>query len=149
MTSAHHKATISIGDMVVTFEGPREFVEDQVARYMGLSSNQQGKSEIVAAREAPPTLPLGKLIEVKRPKGHAEMVAVLAFGLAESGLLEFTESDMRRAYIQAGARPPKVVAQALRDAKNKQDYIESGKKRGTYRLSSHGDRTVRFDLPRQ
>ncbi len=75
------------------------------------------------------------------------MVAVLAFGLAESGSVEFSESDMRRAYIQAGARPPKVVAQALRDAKNKQDYLESGKKRGTYKLSSHGDRTVRFDLP--
>jgi hypothetical protein len=149
MTPEFHKATVSIGDMVITFEGPRDFVEDQVARYVGLSSNQQGTSEIVLAREAPPVLSLNKLVETKRPRGHAEMVAVLAFGLAESGLGEFTESDMRRAYIQAGTRPPKVVAQALRDAKNKQDYIESGKKRGTYKLSSHGDRTVRFDMPRQ
>jgi hypothetical protein len=85
---------------------------------------------------------------LKKPRGHAEIVAVLAFGLADAGTEEFTEVDVRRAYIQAGVRPPKVVAQALRDAKNKQDYIEAGKKRGTYRLSPHGDRTVRFDLPR-
>ena len=149
MTSECHKATVSIGDKVITFEGPRDFVEEQVARYVGISSNQQGKAEIALAREVHPGLPLDKLVEAKRPRGHAEMVAVLAFGLAESGLVEFTEFDMRRAYIQAGTRPPKVVAQALRDAKNKQDYIESGKKRGTYKLSSHGDRTVRFDLPRQ
>lgn len=149
MASEHHKATISIGNKVITFEGPRDFVEDQVARYIGVPSKQQDTSGIVPAREAHPTLLLNKLVEAKKPSGHAEMVAVLAFGLAESGLAEFTESDMRRAYIQAGTRPPKVVAQALRDAKNKQDYIESGKKRGTYKLSSHGDRTVRFDLPRQ
>lgn len=149
MTSEYHKATVSVGDKVITFEGPRDFVEDQVARYVDLPSNYQGTSKTIPAGETPPTLPLSKLVEAKKPRGHAEMVAVLAFGLAESGLVEFTESDMRRAYIQAGTRPPKVVAQALRDAKNKQDYIESGKKRGTYKLSSHGDRTVRFDLPRQ
>jgi hypothetical protein len=149
MASEHHKATISIGEKVVTFEGPRDFVEDQVARYVGFSSNQQGIAEIAPARGATEILPPSKLLEAKKPRGHAETVAVLAFGLAESGLAEFTESDMRRAYIQASTRPPKVVAQALRDAKNKQDYIESGKKRGTYRLSSHGDRTVRFDLPRR
>jgi hypothetical protein len=88
------------------------------------------------------------LVELKKPRGHSELVAVLAFGLAESGIQEFSESEMRRAYIRAEVRPPKVVSQALRDAKNKQDYVESGKKRGTYKLSSHGDRTVRFDLPR-
>jgi hypothetical protein len=114
---------------------------------MGQSSNHQDVFQTLLAKEAAPALTLKKLVEAKKPRGHAEMVAVLAFGLAESGSVEFSESDMRRAYIQAGARPPKVVAQALRDAKNKQDYLESGKKRGTYKLSSHGDRTVRFDLP--
>ena len=89
-----------------------------------------------------------QLIEAKRPKGHLEMVAVLAFALAQSGVKEFTEEDMRRAYLRSGTRPPKVVSQALRDAKNRLDYVESGVKRGTYRLTHHGDRTVRFDLPR-
>jgi len=89
-----------------------------------------------------------ELAEAKRPSGHLETVAVLAFALAQSGIEEFTEAEMRRAYLRAGIRPPKVVAQALRDAKNRMDYIEPGHKRGTYRLSQHGDRTVRFDLPR-
>jgi len=68
--------------------------------------------------------------------------------VTESGMNEFSEQDIRRAYLRAEVRPPKFVSQALRDAKNKFDYLESGSKRGMYRLSNHGDRTVRFDLPR-
>lgn len=74
-------------------------------------------------------------------------MAVLGYYLTQNGHAEFTETDIRRAYIRAGVRPPKVIAQALRDARNKFDLIESGAKRGAYRLSAHGDRTVRFDLP--
>ncbi len=89
-----------------------------------------------------------EFVSQKKPRGHGEIVAVLAFCLRESGTLEFTADDMRRAYIRASVRPPKVVSQALRDAKNKYDLIESGTKRSTFRLSSHGERTVLFDLPR-
>ena len=77
------------------------------------------------------------------------MVAVLAFALTESGTAVFTDDDIRRAYIRAGVRPPKVVAQALRDAKNRYEFLEATANRGEYRLSSHGDRVVRFDLPRK
>jgi hypothetical protein len=77
-----------------------------------------------------------------------ETVAVLGFALTQAGIQEFTAEDIRRAYLRAGIRPPKVVAQALRDAKNRMDYIEFGGRRGLYSLSAHGDRTVRFDLPR-
>ncbi len=89
-----------------------------------------------------------ELIAEKQPKGHHEIVAVLAFGLTEAGTREFTGEDIRRAYIRAGVRPPKVVAQSLRDAKNKYDYLELAGRRGKYRLTNHGDRVVRFDLPR-
>jgi hypothetical protein len=89
-----------------------------------------------------------ELVVQKKPRGHAETVAVLAFYLRESGNAEFTADDVRRSYIRAGIRPPKVIAQALRDAKNKHDLIESGSKRSTFRLSPHGERTVLFDLPR-
>jgi hypothetical protein len=131
------------------FEGPREFVEVQVALYSKGASKLQDDvphGSLLAPQDHPQSL--RDLVAFKQPKGHSEMVAVLAFGLAETGIVEFTEEEMRRAYIQAGARPPKVVSQALRDAKNKQDYIETGKKRGTYKISNHGDRTIRFDLPR-
>ena len=88
------------------------------------------------------------MVEAKRPKGHSETVAVLAFCLSQGGAPEFSEEDIKRAYLRAKVRPPKVVSQAIRDAKNNFDYIEAGSKRGMYRLSNHGDRTVRFDLPR-
>ncbi len=88
-----------------------------------------------------------QLVDQKQPQGHGETVAVLAFCLREAGMIEFTADDIRRAYIRAGVRPPKVVAQALRDAKNKYDLIESGAKRSTFRLSPHGERTVMFGLP--
>jgi hypothetical protein len=87
------------------------------------------------------------LIAEKRPRNQTETVAVLGFCLAENGQVEFTEVDIKRAYLRAGIRPPKVISQALRDARNKFDLIEAGTKKGTYRLSAHGDRTVRFDLP--
>ena len=148
MTNITHKASVSIGDKVITFEGPRDFVEEQVAHYVEISSKFQASIEGEPSKGSPAGLSFQELVEVKKPRGHSELVAVLAFGMAESGVQEFNESDMRKAYIRAGVRPPKVVSQALRDAKNKQDYIESGKKWGTYKLSSHGDRTVRFDLPR-
>jgi hypothetical protein len=90
-----------------------------------------------------------ELIAAKQPHGHPETVAVLAFALAEAGTPVFTEDEIRRAYIRAGARPPKVVAQALRDAKNRYEYLEVTPNRGEYRLSNHGDRVVRFDLPRR
>lgn len=146
MTSQIVKATIEVADTKVTFEGPPEFVEAQVAKYTSpISSKQQEKH--VAQEETGP-LTERQFIQQKQPSGHVETVAVLAFALTEAGTTEFTEEDIRRAYIRAGVRPPKVVSQALRDAKNLSDYIEVGSKRGTYRLSHHGDRTVRFDLPR-
>jgi hypothetical protein len=89
------------------------------------------------------------LIQAKRPRSHPETIAVLAYHLAESGTAEFSEEDMRRGYIRAGARPPKTIGQALRDANNRYDYVETGRGRGRYRLTAHGDRTVRFDLPRR
>ena len=88
------------------------------------------------------------MITAKKPKGHHEIVAVLAFCLTEAGQADFGEDEIRRAYIRADVRPPKVISQALRDAKNAHDFLESAG-RGRYRLSAHGDRTVRFDLPRR
>ncbi|WP_128912098.1 hypothetical protein [Granulicella sibirica] len=140
------KATVIIGETTVTFEGPADFVASQVAIYTSKTSKQElmigGPSEYT-------TMSPKDLLKEKQPKGHHEIVAVLAFYLAQSGLEEFTEDDMRRAYLQAEARPPKVVSQSIRDARSKYDYIEPSKRRGAYRLSPHGDRTVRYDLPRR
>jgi hypothetical protein len=107
-------------------------------RLTSSSALQQGGELPISERD---------LVKQKRPHGHHQIVAVLAFALRESGMSEFTADDMRRAYIRAGVRPPKVMAQALRDAKNKYELVELGSKKSAFRLSAHGERTVLFDLP--
>jgi len=139
------KATIEYEDKRITFEGPSEFVESQVKLF---TTKESKKISTHVSTNVPTDNSPARLVKEKLPKGHHEIVAVLAFSLAEQGLDEFSEEDMRRAYLHAHIRPPKVIGQALRDAKNKYDLILLGKKRGTYRLSPHGDRTVRFDLPK-
>lgn len=146
------KATITVDDKIVTFEGPQDFVDFQVAKYMGHCISSDNSNNIISVPAlVEPRIQSGltekQLVEAKQPRGHSETIAVLAFALAEAGTTEFTEEDIRRAYIRADVRPPKVVGQAIRDAKGGFDYVEFGKKRGTYKLSNHGDRTVRFDMP--
>ncbi|MGH9498174.1 MAG: hypothetical protein ACRD3L_03455 [Terriglobales bacterium] len=152
MTGKSFKGEIQFGDRKMKFEGPKEFVQEMVARYSG-TSNPQAKIENQEYSFGKAILPAGgierTLITTKRPRGHNEIVAVLAFALTESGTKEFGEDDIRRAYIRAGVRPPKVVAQALRDAKNKYEFLELAGARGRYRLTNHGDTVVRFDLPRE
>ncbi len=129
----------------ITFEGPSEFVSAQLEVFRRQESK---KEELMKPSEEYSGGSAAEIVGEKRPKGHHEIVAVLGFYVSDQGVTEFTEEDIKRAYLQARVRPPKVIGQALRDAKNKYDYIMAGKERGTYKLSPHGDRTVRFDLPR-
>lgn len=146
-------ATITVNNSEVTIKGPKEFVQAEIERLALLLTSTSGRKaqseEATADLNADEeSMSERQLLDVKEPQGHAEIVAVLAFALHHRhGLQEFTEEDMKRAYIRAKVRPPKFVGQALRDAKNKSDFIEYGSGRGTYKLSHHGDRTVRFDLP--
>jgi hypothetical protein len=143
------KATIMLGDSKITVEGPAGFVQAQIERFAGMQRGTTTADGIGASTGASPQHSTEKqLVAEKRPRGHHEIVALLAFALTESGTKEFTDEDIRRAYIRAGVRPPKYVSQALRDAKNKFDYIATGSKRGSYRLSNHGESLIRFDLPR-
>ena len=144
-----YRATIRIGDKSITFEGPKEFVEEQISRYATpQTSKHQAIVPSTGTPSAPPAISEQAFIQIKRPRSHPETIAVLAFYLAENGLEEFTEDHIRQAYRRAVIRPPRVAAQAIRDAKNRYGYIEKGSRRGKYRLTPHGDRTVRFDLPR-
>lgn len=137
--------TVTVDNRRITLEGPEDFVRAEVRRFTSTrDEGVKGASVNNADRTA---LTERDLIAQKRPRNQTETVAVLGFCLAENGHGEFTEVDIKRAYVRANVRPPKVISQALRDARNKFDLIEAGTKKGTYRLSAHGDRTVRFDLP--
>jgi hypothetical protein len=147
------KATITKGDVKIVLEGPKDFIDQQVAKYALLSETSKNDIKNLN-REMPKRLGETEqrgerqLIAEKQPKGHSEIIAVLGSCLAEAGQPEFGEEEIKRAYIRANVRPPKVLSQALIDAKRKHDYLEAVA-RGRYRLSAHGDRTVRFDLPRR
>jgi hypothetical protein len=149
------EATITIGDRKVTLEGPEDFVREEIERLAGAARPvaksepnpvSSGAASASAGSEA--GLNEADFIAQKKPSGHNEIVAVLAYVLAKNGRAEFTPDEMKRAYLRANVRPPKVVGQALRDAKNTRDFLEKGSKVGTFKLSDHGERTVLFDLPR-
>lgn len=139
------KATVTIDNRRITIEGPEDFVRTEVRRFT--SSGGDGEADTPPNNARGAALTERDLIAQKRPRNQTETVAVLGFCLAENGHGEFTVADIKRAYIRAGVRPPGVISQALRDARNKFDLIEAGTKKGAYRLSAHGERTVRFDLP--
>ncbi len=144
------EVTVTLGDRRVTLEGPEEFVRQEVERLVGGVPAAPGLAfEQGKATDKRDAVSERALLDEKQPDGHSETVAVLAFALRESGVAEFSEDDMRRAYLRGKERPPKVISQAIRDAKNKFDYIAPGNGRGKYRLSTHGERTVIFDLPRR
>ena len=85
MGQGMYKATVEIGDKKVTVEGPREFVEQQLARLTDLASSKHAVVLLAdrgLTETADDVLSERQLIEAKRPKGHLEMVAVLAFAPA-------------------------------------------------------------------
>jgi hypothetical protein len=150
------EVTITIGDRKITLEGPEDFVRQEVERF----ANAPGAGEVGVQKPVLAMRPESTdsestsateraFVAAKMPRGHNETVAVLGYFLTKNGHAEFSADEIRRAYIRAGVRPPKVVAQALRDAKNVNDYIERGSKVGSYKLTEFGERTVMFDLPRK
>lgn len=141
-------AVVEFENKRVTFEGPEDFVRAEVERFTGLGRSLGSVRAPATMTEGGAVLSERELYLQKKPQGHAEIVAVLGYALTQAGQGEFGMEDIKKAYLRAGVRPPKVVDQALRDAKNKFDYIELGSNKGKYRLSTHGERTVIFDLPR-
>ena len=139
------EVTVTLQDRKITIEGPESFVRAEVQR---LTNSAVAPPPTAASTEARAAASEREFVSLKKPAGHAQTVAVLAYYLAQAGQQEFTPEDIRRAYIRANVRPPKVIDQSLRDAKNVHDYLERGSSRGMFRLSPHGARTVEFDLPR-
>jgi hypothetical protein len=146
------QVTVTIGEKQVTLDGPEEFVREEVQRLTNLMVARDSQPLPQTGSEPKGATPATEraFVSLKQPKGHPETVAVLAYFLTKTAQhAEFTPEDLRRAYARAGVRPPKVIAQALRDAKNVSDYLEQGSARGSFRLTPHGERTVEFDLPRK
>jgi hypothetical protein len=137
-------ATVEFADKRITFEGPEEFVRAEIDRLTNVRGAQPTSSTTPHTGQTE-----RDLILEKQPKGHPEVVTVLAFALKAKGQTKFSGEEIKKAYLRAGIRPPKVIDQALRDAKNRFDYLASADERGTFTLTDHGEHTVIFDLPRK
>ncbi len=86
----------------------------------------------------------------KQPSSAMETVVVFGFYLEHfEKKKEFGEKDISNAYFEARERKPKVIGQALRDAKNVRNYLVGGSKKGKFRLSNEGENLVMHDLPRK
>ena len=142
------KGTVQWDGKRVEIEGPPPFVAAELEKFRNAALGAQ--QHVPAAQENPErrTTSEAEFVKLKQPADHFEKIAVLAFRMSEQGKLEFDGDEMRRSYLRAGIKPPKVMSQALIDTKNKRDYIEPTSTRGTYRLTTHGADFVGFDLPR-
>lgn len=149
------EVTITFEDKRITIQGPEEFIRSEIDRLTRAEGSRELLTDPAQNLHPMPQQAISRrvsertLIEEKKPRGHNEIVAVLAYALAQNGQAEFTAADVRRAYIRAGVRPPKVTAQALRDARNIADYLQPGAERGTFKLSPHGENAVLFGFPRR
>lgn len=89
-----------------------------------------------------------EFFDEKKPLTAAETVAVFGYFLERyENKTEFTEADISKAFFDARVRKPKVVAQALRDAKNKKGFLVDGHEKGSFRLSNIGENLILHDLP--
>ncbi|HEX3986438.1 MAG TPA: hypothetical protein VHX13_07495 [Acidobacteriaceae bacterium] len=140
------KGTVEWNGRRITVEGPPEFVSAELGRFRG-GTEETLSPESGAATGRP--MNDASFVTLKNPKDHYEKIAVLAVRLKEAGKTEFDDAEMRRAYLRAGIKPPKVMTQALVDTKRFRDFIEPTATRGQYRLTDHGADFVRFELPRK
>lgn len=112
--------------------------------------------EVVEVNERPledssvsiPTLK--EFFDKKKPSTNIETVTVFGFYLEHyKKQQDFNEADISKCYFEARARKPKVIGQALRDAKNRYGYLVDGHTKGAFRLSNVGENLVLHDLPRE
>jgi hypothetical protein len=79
-----------------------------------------------------------------------ERVTVLTYYAKEyRNILEISEKELGPLFNETGARLPRDVGQAIRNAARKQyGYIESTGKVGYYRITNAGVNLVKYQLPR-
>jgi hypothetical protein len=144
-----HRGTVEWNGCKVVIEGPAEFVSTELERFRSVALGHS--DEIARSPNGNEDRPINEaaFLAEKMPSDHMEKIAVLAVKMKQSGKAEFTGDDMRRAYLRAGIKPPKVMGQALVDAKRHRDFIEPTTVKGVYRLTDHGADYVTFDLPRK
>lgn len=86
----------------------------------------------------------------KDPRSDIERVTVLAnYGREYRNMAEVSEAELSPLFNEAGARLPKNVTQAIRNAGRKDyGYLEFAGRTGYYRITNAGINLVNIELPR-
>ena len=90
------------------------------------------------------------LFDEKAPQNVSEAIACAVYYLCTiRGKGEVTGDEVRQTLINAKQRPPGAIGQALTDCRRRHGYIETGDKKGFWRLSHDGEVAIKIDLPRK
>lgn len=110
-------------------------------------STEGGKPKEEAVPEA---IPIRDYHKQKDPRNDMEQVVVLTnYAKEHRGTAEVSELELRPLFNEVGAKLPKNLAQAIRNAARKgSGYLEHAGRRGYYRITNAGSNLVNFELPR-
>src|ERR1700690_1605441 len=100
------EVTVKVGEREVTLVGPEAFVRSEVQRLTNLLASSASTVADFRPPQVESELPVTEhdFVVQKKPNGHPEIVAVLAYYLTRSGQIEFSAEDIKRAYLRAAVR---------------------------------------------
>lgn len=150
---------IIVGAITFEIEGTEALVKEGMSyakeNILTESVREIAKQLPIHEKEAPaevtPEVPrIDSFYKEKDPRNDMERVTVLTYYAKEyRNTSEISEVELGPLFNETGAKLPKNVGQAIRNAARKQyGYIESTGRRGYYRITNAGINVVKYQLPR-
>ena len=155
MSGQNYKIRIKLGEAELEAEGDKDFVKKVVADWKKSIEKPPPPAITptkgrVSPRKEISAKTLKQFYEEKSPSGHQEKIAVFAYYLKSfEEKKEFSKDDINSCYTKARARKPKSISTAISDAASKYEFVERGSERGLWKLTSHGENLIMYDLPRK
>ena len=139
------------GDWEFEVEGPREYVEERIARAeaeLGAASTGGGKAGRTDVADSVPTsrARLKDFVAEKKPRSHIETAVTIASWAKAGGTSALSGSDLDRYYKEAQVKRAADSLHILQRAASERGWFELAGE-GKYRLTSIGEDFVTFDLP--
>lgn len=154
-----NRLKIVVGAITFEIEGAEDLVRDGMtyAKENILTESIRGETKRLFTEQGKPkeeavseAIPIRDYYNQKDPRNDMERVAVLAnYAREYRNISEVSDSELRPLFNEVGARLPKDLAQAIRNAARKQTgYLEYTGEKGYYRITNAGSNLVNFELPK-
>jgi len=158
-STSTNRLKIVIGAITFEIEGTEDLVRDGMtyAKENILTESIREAVKQLPAEErkltekaAPEAISIRDYYDQKNPRNIMEQVVVLTnYAHQYRDMPEISESELRPLFNEVGARLPKDLAQAIRNAAKKETgYLEHTGIKGCYRITNAGNNLVNFELPR-